>query len=132
MFKIVPVQNIEDAKKYADICGISLIPGAFIYSMIDIQSGNLMALSQFEILGEEGYIYNIKSVPVIDDFEAMFILTRQTMNFIDICGAHKCKASKDAADDTLMRATGFKLIDDAYKCDMDGMFDGSHCSGHDK
>ena len=87
-----------------------------------------MGMSQFEI-GNNGYIYDIKEAPKCDDFEAMFILARQTMNFIDICGNHTCYASKDAGKERLLRAIGFKEIDGKMYCDMTGMFDG-HCGGH--
>ncbi len=129
MFKITPVQNQTLAKKYASICQVDLKDGAFIYAMTDIQSGDIMGISQFEIFGEYGYIYNLSSAPTIDDFEAMFILGRQTMNFIDLCGAHICRASANI-EKKLLLAIGFKPDSDSYSCDMSGMFDGSHCSGH--
>lgn len=130
MFKITPVQDCDTAKKYADICKVDLKPGAFIYAMNDAQTNELMAISQFEIFGEEGYIYNLSQVEELNDFEALFILGRQTMNFIDICGAHKCRASSNAAAGDMLKALGFKASDKDYICDMEGFFDGSHCSGH--
>ena len=96
--------------------------------MFDVDTENLMGFSQFEI-GETGYIYNLLTAKDTHDFEAMFILGRQTMNFIDICGNHTCKASKFAGDSRLLRAIGFKEVENELFCDMTGMFDG-HCSGH--
>jgi hypothetical protein len=130
MFKITPVQSPEIAAEYAKKCNVKIVPGSFIYAMTDAQTNALMAISQFEILSEFGYIYNIASAPDLDDFEAMFILSRQTMNFIDLCGAHICKISRDAAEEHLIKAIGFNKINDEFICDMNGMFDGSHCSGH--
>ncbi len=75
------------------------------------------------------YIYDVKEAPNHDDFEAMFILGRQTMNFIDTCGAHTCYADKCAGIERLLKAIGFKENGDKLYCDMTGMFDG-HCSGH--
>lgn len=130
MFKITPVQSPELAKEYANLCNVKIVPGSFIYAMTDAQTNALMAISQFEILSEYGYIYNITPAPDLDDFEAMFILSRQTMNFIDLCGAHICKISPDAAEESLIKAIGFKEQNGEFVCDMNGMFDGSHCSGH--
>jgi len=76
-----------------------------------------------------GYIYNLSQVEELNDFEALFILGRQTMNFIDLCGAHTCYADKSAAGKRLLLAIGFKEKDGEYFCDMMGMFDGK-CSGH--
>ncbi len=130
MFKITPVQNIDLAKKYAKICGTNAKDGAFVYAMIDTDTEDLMAISQFEITKDYGYIYDIVPVPELDDFEAMFILGRQTMNFIDLCGVHVCKAECTATDEKLLLAIGFRKINGEFICDMTGFFDGTHCSGH--
>ena len=128
MFKITPIQEKTRQNEICSICGAEFRPEAFAYQMYDIESGELMGMSQFEI-GESGYIYDIKEVQGRDDFEAMFILARQTMNFIDLCGAHTCKADKNSAPERLLTAVGFKIVDGEYFCNMTGMFDG-HCDGH--
>ena len=131
MFKISPIQDIKVQKKYAEACGIPYREGLFAYAMVDVDSLELMGMSQFEIGDGVGYIADLVPRVGYDDFEAMFILGRQTMNFIDLCGAHSVKASAETTDDTLLRAIGFKKQDGGeYFCDMDGMFDGKHCSGH--
>ena len=128
MFKITPIQDKTRQKEICELCGAAFRADAFAYQMYDIDSGEIMGMSQFEI-GEVGYIYDIKEAPGLDDFEAMFILARQTMNFIDLCGNHSCYASNDTAPERLMRAIGFKKKEDKYFCEMTGMFDGN-CDGH--
>lgn len=131
MFKITPIQS---KSRQSDICklfGVEYRPDAFAYILFDHDSGDVMGMSQFEILGEYGYIYDLKQAPDTNDNEAMFILGRQTMNFIDICGAHLCKAACDAGEAKLLSAIGFKLCDGEYFSDMAGMFDGK-CDGHAK
>ena len=129
MFKITPIQDFKTQEDLALKCGTYAKQGYFSYAMIDIDTQDLMAISQFDVRGEYGYISDIKSVDGLEDFEAMFILGRSTMNFIDLCGAHKCYAELNSADKKLLSAIGFKTIeDDKYVCDMTGMFDG-HCSG---
>ena len=110
------------------LCGAIFRPDAFAYQMYDIDSGEIMGMSQFEI-GENGYIYDLREAYGHDDFEAMFILARQTMNFIDLCGIHICKAAENAASEGLLTAVGFKKKDGEYFCDMTGMFDGK-CGGN--
>jgi len=129
MFKISSLQNKDLLDGYAALCGTKARHDAFVYVMTDCESGELMAIAQFEILAEKGYIFDLRPVIGLDDFEAMFILGRQTMNFIDTCGAHTCLAAKNAADEYLLKKIGFKPVGDEYFCDMTGMFDG-HCSGH--
>jgi hypothetical protein len=131
MFKITPIQNVELQKECAEICGTTYKPGAFAYTMNDSDTGAFMGFTQFEITDNGGILIDIREAPGHDDYEAMFILGRATMNFIDLCGAHTLYADPNAADITRLRAIGLRPNEDgAYFCDMTGFFDGSHCSGH--
>ena len=131
MFKIAPIQSQEEQSSVANQCGSEYKSGAFGYAMRDAESGELMGFSQFEINAEGGILLDLRPAGNLDDYEAMFILGRATMNFIDLCGAHTLSAKVNAADTTLLRAIGLKLQEDGtYYCDMTGFFDGSHCSGH--
>ena len=130
MFKITPIQLPSDAEKYASRCGAAIKEGCFVYAMTDCESGEIMGFSQFEILDGYGYIYDLKEAIGRNDFEAMFILGRQTMNFIDLCGVSLCRAANDAAEESLLKSIGFKKSGDDYECSTVGMFDGSHCAGH--
>ncbi len=132
MFKISPVQDPALAENYAKLCGAKFEPTLFMYAMTDTETGSLMGITQFEITKDSGYIHDLKEIPDGNDFEAMFILGRQTMNFIDLCGPKKCYASVNSGDKKLLSAIGFKQDGDKLICDMTGMFDGSHCSGHSR
>ncbi len=130
MFKITPVQDKTRQKEICEICRVEFRPEALAYEMIDLDDGHLMGMAQFDI-GEVGYIYDLKEAPDLSDFEAMFILGRQTMNFIDMCGTHNCKADKNGADEKLLHAIGFRKNDSGeYICNTEGMFNG-HCDGHE-
>ena len=128
MFKISPVQDKATEQKYLAAVGIADDGCAFTYAMTDVESGDLMAVARFDILGNEGFISRLAEVPARNDYEAMFILARQTMNFIDTCGAHICKAAADCADERFLLAVGFKKDDNGYSADMRGMFSGN-CHG---
>lgn len=129
MFKITPIQSFEEQMRYADACGRDAKEGLFGYGMSDYDTGALMGFSQFEIDDECGVIHDLTAVTGYDDFEAMFILGRQTLNFIDKCGIHKCRADASTAERRLLISIGFKEISDGeYICDLNGMFDG-HCDG---
>lgn len=131
MFKITPINEKAKQRELVAACGAEYREDFFAYAMVNNDSGELMGISQFEIMGECGYISDIRSARNTDDFEAMFILGRATMNFIDMCGIHTCRAAKNAGDERLIKAIGFKLRDGEYEADMTGMFDG-HCSGKSK
>ena len=130
MFKITPVTNDAERVEIAEALGIELREGSFLYSMRDVETSRLMGASQFEILDGYGMIYDLRCPFGDDDFEAMFILGRQTMNFIDICGITDQRAALDTAEERLLIAIGFKRSEEFFSVSSVGMFDGSHCSGH--
>ena len=130
MFKITPIQSVTDATSYAAACEVIIKEGCFVYAMTDCESGEIMGISQFELLEGYGYIYDLKEAAGRNDFEAMFILGRQTMNFIDLCGVNVCRADLKAGNESLLKAIGLKKADGFYECSTAGMFDGSHCAGH--
>ena len=129
MFKISPIQDKELQKKYAEDCGAEFCPDLFAYSMIDNDTGELMGFAQFDILDGKGYIRHLLPRIGYSDFEAMFILGRATLNFIDLCDAHACTAASDAGDKRLLLAIGFKMTENGYFADLTGMFDGNCSSG---
>ena len=127
MFKITPIQSVDEQIAVAKRCGTEYREGAFAYAMIDADSGELMGFSQFEITDNGGHLIDLRPIGKEDDYEAMFILGRATMNFIDLCGLHICRAATEAGDERLLHAIGLRLKGDCYECDMTGMFDGN-CS----
>ena len=130
MFKITPIQSVDEQIAVAKRCGTEYREGAFAYAMIDADSGELMGFSQFEITDNGGHLIDLRPIGKEDDYEAMFILGRATMNFIDLCGTHVLYADISSGDNTLLRAIGLRHTDDgSLFCDMTGFFDGSHCSG---
>ncbi len=132
MFKISPIQDKNIQKQFAKECLCEYIPEYFAFSMINQDDGSLMGFAQFDILSGCGYLHSLKPRANYSDFEAMFILGRAVMNFIDLCGVHACKASENAADERMLRALGFKDVGDSkFFADMTGMFDG-HCKGQNK
>ena len=128
MFKITPIQDKTRQKEVCDKCGAAFREDFFAYVMTDNESGALMGASQFEI-AKDGYISDLREASGLSDFEAMFILGRATMNFIDMCGAHTCRAALDAGEERLLKSIGFKEVGGEYFSDMTGMFDGN-CKGH--
>ena len=128
MFKIAPIQDKTRQKEICESLGTEFRPEAFGYIMFDIDTEALMGFSQFEI-GEVGYIYDLLPAKNTDDFEAMFILGRQTMNVIESWGIADCYAEEDAADPKLLHAIGFRESEGGLHCRLVGMFDGN-CKNH--
>ncbi len=129
MFKISPIQDKDIQKRIAEECGCEYREEMLAYSMVDAQSGATMGFSQFELDDGAGIINDLRPRVGYTDNEAIFILGRATMNFIDLLGVHTCKCRRDAGDEKILHAIGFRADGgDMLICDMTGMFDGN-CSG---
>ena len=123
MFRIQPINDRNEQIEVARECGSTYREGFFAYSMRE-ENGDLMGFSQFDINGESAFISEIKPKVGLDDYEAMFILGRSTMNFIDMCGSHIAYASPDCADADFMKAIGFTEKDGQFYTDMTDYFSG--------
>lgn len=129
MFKVHPVADPCRLQSVCAACGITPQADAFAYEMNDCESGALMGVAQFDIGAGEAKLLNLVASPGTHDTEAMFILGRAVLNFIDLCGVHLCLAPERAADVRLLHAIGFRRDEDGiWHCDTTGMFDG-RCDG---
>ncbi len=130
MFKITPVNDKKIQESICTLCGGQYKPDYLCYVMTDLETGDVMGYSQFELLKGTAYLSDLREAPNRSDFEAMFILGRQTLNFIDLCGIHNAKADKNSGDEKLLHAIGFRENEEGeLYIDLTGMFDGK-CSGH--
>ncbi len=129
MLEIKPIQSKSIQKALCEKCSISYIEDAFAYSAYD--GDCFLGMSQFTI--ESGYalIKNLASADGVEDFEAMFILGRAVLNFIDLCSVSTAKIEKDASKERLARAIGFKRSEDGEYLPLSliGMFD-AKCPSH--
>lgn len=126
MLIVSPVQTENEKTELCKLCGVNKIDGAFMYvANVDEKP---VGISQFEITGEVCLIHNLANVLGKNDFEAMFIMARQTLNFCDICGSHDAYLmNADKVDERLKIAVGFKLTDDCkWYMDLRGFFE-EHC-----
>ena len=123
MLIIKPIENKDDQKRICGECGVVYRADAMAYSAED--DGKLIGICQFGIGDGEGYVYDLCCVPGVDDFEALFIMGRQTLNFIDLSGTHKAVFCGD--ESRLTKAIGFKSKDGALVFDLEGFFE-SPCS----
>ncbi len=129
MFKISPIQDKNAQRRFAEECGCEFRPEMFAYSMVDQESGETMGFSQFELTSDGGLIADLRPRIGYNDNEAIFILGRATMNFIDLMGLNTCRCAANAGDARILHAIGFKDSEgELLFCDMTGMFDG-HCDG---
>ena len=130
MLKVLPIQTKDHQKECAEKCAVPYVADALAYeATVD---GELVGICQFRVTADGGLIYDLASVPGVDDFESMFIMGRGTLNFIDLCGVHSAKFVGEVKDATLLRAVGFKENENGiFEINLEGFFE-DHCHNHKK
>ena len=131
MLKVLPIQAKAEQEEICRLCGVEFKPDLLAYSAT--VDGELRGVSQFKLTAEGGLVYDVAPALNTYDFEALFVLGRGTLNFIDLCGVHYAKylGSVDSEEkERLLKAIGFKKTDNgSLELDLTGFFT-DHC--HDK
>ena len=131
MLKVLPIQSKAEQEKICMACGVKFDPDLLAYSATvnDILAG----VCQFKLTDKGGMLYDLAPVQGTFDFEALFVLGRGTLNFIDLCGVHYAFFLGNIPDEQterLVKAVGFKKQDSGeYFVNLEGFFT-DHC--HDK
>ena len=128
MLKVLPIQSKISQEEICLRCGVKYDPDLLAYSAtVDDQ---LAGVCQFKLSDKGGLIYDLTPVKDSFDFEAMFVLGRGTLNFIDLCGVHYAIYRGEVKDDQterLVKAVGFKLTErGTYEVNLEGFFT-DHC-----
>ncbi len=122
MLEIYPVENKKDQEKICISCGQEYDPDALCYAAY--VDDELAGACQFAIHEKCGYVSDISNAKGKDDREALFIMGRQTLNFIDLCGAHEAFYSGEIRDEFLVKWIGFKKTEDGkWYIDLNGFFE---------
>ncbi len=122
MLKVLPIQSKLKQEEICLKCGITYNPDLLAYSAT--VDDELAGVCQFRVTGEGGIIYDLAQVPGGNDFEAMFVLGRGTLNFIDLCGVHKAFFDGKTDDEGLIKAIGFSKNEEGrFEVDLEGFFD---------
>ena len=128
MLKVLPIQTKSEQEEICKKCNVEFKPDLLAYSAT--VDGELRGVSQFKLTEKGGLVYDI--APAIDtyDFEALFVLGRGTLNFIDLCGVHYAiylGTVETEEKERLIKAIGFKKTDSgSFEVDLNGFFT-DHC-----
>lgn len=128
MLKVLPIQSKITQEEICLRCGVKYDPDLLAYSAT--VDDELAGVCQFKLSDKGGLIYDLAPVKDSFDFEAMFVLGRGTLNFIDLCGVHYAiyrGEVKDEQTERLVKAVGFKLTErGTYEINLEGFFT-DHC-----
>ena len=120
MLEIKPVQTKEEQKKICGACGVAFDPDCFAYSAFE-DGEKLLGVSQFRIFGDCGIIYDLSNAAGTDDLEALIIMGKTALNFIDSCKIKDVIIKTENKD--LPEILGFKQDENGvYKINLKGYF----------
>ena len=128
MLIVKPIQDKDVQKNYCEICDTPYLPAAMaFYAEVN---GELVGVSQFTLKNKQGYIECLAERSGSDDWEAMFIMGRATMSFIETCGIYDCFCRADATDEDSIKRLGFRRQEDGtWFVSLEGFFN-DHCKHH--
>lgn len=132
MLQVLPIQSKEAQAALCARCALPYDPDCLAYeATVD---GTSAGVCQFRINDKGGFIYGLASV---DDAslsaqaraEAIFVMGRAALNFMDLCGVRDAYfADAHFADEAMIRAIGFRRREDgAWHMDVAGFFTSSPC-----
>jgi hypothetical protein len=128
MLKVLPIQSKISQEDICLRCDVKYNPDLLAYSAT--VDDELVGVCQFKLTDKGGIIYDLAPVKNTFDFEALFVLGRGTLNFIDLCGVHYAiyrGEIKDEQTERLIKAVGFKLTEESsYEVNLEGFFT-EHC-----
>ena len=131
MLKILPIQSKDAQRNICAECNVKFDPDLLAYSAT--VDDKLMGVCQFKLTDKGGILYDLSPAKDTFDFEALFVLGRGTLNFIDLCGVHNAffiGEIPDGQTERLIKAVGFKKNEDgSFYVNLEGFFT-DHC--HDK
>lgn len=119
MLIVKPVQDKKTQEEHCAACEAVYDADAMAYAAYVDEK--LVGICQFTIKADGGHILDLCKAIGTDDDEAMFIMGRQTMNFIDLHGVH-CAWFDGKADRNFILELGFSEKDGKYFVDLNGFF----------
>lgn len=119
MLIIKPVQDKNLQEELAKKCGVEYDPDCLAYGAWVHEK--FVGICQFR-MGKEAHITHLAKAMGTDDTEAMFIMGRQTMNYIDLHGVHSAYFEGDC-DEKFILWLGFKKDGNGkWQCDLETFF----------
>lgn len=96
-------------------------PDSMCYSAL--VDGVLTGACQFRIKGQSGIIVEMSNSGDIDDKEALFVMGRAALNFIDLCDVHEAYYIGNSLDKQTLLRIGFRKTDGNWYADLSNFFD---------
>ncbi len=122
MIVVKPIEDKAEQERLCALCGIPFLPNALAYRAEDDET--FAGMCQFGMDAEGGHLYHMARAPETKLDDALFIMGRAALNFIDLCGVHRADYRGPAADAALLLRIGFKQEENGrFTVDLKGFFE---------
>ncbi len=133
MLTVLPIQSKQEQEAVCLRCGVPFRSDCMAYEA-RVQD-KLIGVCQFNLKDGIGHITDFAEyLPqgAEHDNEALFIMARGCLNFIDLCGVHKAFFDAEFHNHDLIHAIGFrKNAENRWEIDLTDFFV-DHCKHHKK
>lgn len=125
MLKVLPIQSKLKQEEICIKCGVEYNADLLAYAAY--VDDRLCGVCQFKLTDKGGLIYDLAPTTDFLSRDALFVMGRGTLNFIDLSGVHNATYLGKNEDEDLLRLIGFKKDDDGvFRIDLEGFFT-DHC-----
>jgi len=122
MIAVKPIEEKAEQERLCAVCGIPYLPNALAYRAED--DGAFAGICQFGMDHEGGHLYHMAKAPGTAFGDALFVMGRAALNFIDLCGIHTADYKGPADDEALLLRIGFKKEKNGrFAVDLKGLFE---------
>ena len=120
MLEIKPIQTKIEQEEICGLCGVDFDVNCLAYAAHE--NNKLLGIAQFRILGEYAVIYDLANAAGAADLEALIIMGKAALNFIDLCGVKDVIIKEESRD--LPKLLGFKKDGhEVWRVNLEGYFD---------
>jgi len=135
MLKIRPIESKELQSELCSLCGVEYSLAALAYGAYEVEAAespceikDFIGICQFQYKAGRAHVLALANRIGVNDEEALFIMGRSALNYIDLHGTHMAVMENvTEANEKLVRMVGFKPSENGeYVMDLTGFFDKHH------
>ena len=131
MITVTPIQDKAAQAAFCALCRIPYRAELLAYAAYN-EKEEFAGICQFHINETGGHLYDLATPNESDENDALFVMGRTALNFIDLCGGKIAYFEGDSAGkDALLRRIGFTTDENGrYRFPLEGFFTSPCKCGH--
>ncbi len=130
MITVTPIQDKAEQARLAALCGIPFLADAPAYAARG-GDGQFAGMCQFSMDAAGGHLFHLATPTDGDPYDALFVMGRAALNFMDLCGAKFAFFEGDTAGrEALLTRIGFTETNGRYVFSLEGFFTQPCKCGH--